>query len=370
MRGKAKSQPELVCLMSPEMAVPKNHPIRSIKRFVDEVLGDLSPLFDDLYSDIGRPSIPPERLLKCKLLCALFTVRSERLLVEQIGYNLLYRWFLDMDLDEEVFDASALSKNQERLLTHQVARIFFGCVVDRAAAEGWVSNEHFSVDGTLIDAWASMKRFRPKDEKPPADDPGPSNRWVDFHGEKRGNDTHQSHTDPEARLLRKGKGREAKLCFGAHALMENRNGLCVDLRVTSATETTESRAATDMLTDQRELQGRDPKSVGADKGYHNKGFVEDCREAGIKPHVATVKDRRTHGLDGRTLTSKGYETSQRIRKRIEEIFGWMKTTGGFRKTRYRGIERTQQCGLFTAAAYNLVRMARLGAGPPPAAAPA
>ena len=251
-----------------------------------------------------------------------------------------------------------------------MARIFFGCVVDRAAAEGWVSNEHFSVDGTLIDAWASMKSFRPKDEKPPADGPGPSNRWVDFHGEKRGNDTHQSHTDPEARLLRKGKGREAKLCFGTHALMENRNGLCVDLRVTSATETTESRAATDMLTDQRELQGRDPKSVGADKGYHNKGFVEDCREAGIKPHVATVKDRRTHGLDGRTLTSKGYETSQRIRKRIEEIFGWMKTTGGFRKTRYRGIERTQQCGLFTAAAYNLVRMARLGAGPPPAAAPA
>lgn len=369
MRGKVRGQPELVCLMSPEMAVPKGHPIRPIKKYVDAVLKDLSPLFDEMYAELGRPSIPPERLLKCKVLMALFTVRSERLLVEQIGYNLLFRWFLDMDLDEEVFDASSLSKNQQRFLQHDVAHLFFVSVVSQADQEGWVSNEHFSVDGTLIEAWASMKSFRPKDQKD--DDPGVgSNRWVDFHGEQRRNETHQSRTDEEARLLRKGRGREAKLCFGAHALMENRNGLCLDLKVTSATETTEVVAALEMLDEQDEVHDRQPSSLGGDKNYHTKAFVKGCRERGTKPHVATIKNRRTPGLDGRTLTSRGYETSQRIRKRIEEIFGWMKTVGGFRKTRYRGIARTQQSGWLIAAAYNLVRMAKLGSSPPVETAPA
>ena len=364
MRGKVRNQPELVCLVSPEMAVPKDHPIRPIKKFIDEVLCELSPLFDEMYADLGRPSIPPERLLKCKVLMALFTVRSERLLVEQIGYNLLYRWFLDLDLDEPLFDASVLSKNQERFLQHNVAQLFFVNVVAQANREGWVSNEHFSVDGSLIEAWASMKSFRPKDQKPDDDSGAGSNGWVDFHGQKRSNDTHQSRTDSEARLLRKGKGKEAKLCFGAHALMENRNGLCLDLKVTSATETTEVAAALEMLEEQEEVHDRNAASVGADKNYHTKAFVSRCRNRGSKPHVATIKNRKTPGLDGRTLSSRGYETSQRIRKRIEEIFGWMKTVGGFRKTRYRGIERTQQSGWLVAAAYNLVRMAKLGSSPP------
>lgn len=372
MRGKAKSQPELVCLMSPEMAVPKDHPVRAIKRFVDQVLRELSPRFDEMYAEIGRSSIPPERLLKCKVLMALFTVRSERLLVEQLGYNLLYRWFLDMDMAEEVFNASTLSKNQERLLEHEIAREFFIAVLGEAEAQGWVSNEHFSVDGTLIEAWASMKSFVPKDASGTREEGGKKdgNRWVDFQGEKRTNETHASRTDPDARLLRKGKGKEAKLCFGAHALMENRHGLCLDFQVRSATGTTESQAAAQMLQEQKQTRRRNPRSVGADKGYHNKEFVKQCRESGIRPHVAPVKNRKTPGLDGRTFRSRGYQTSQRLRKRIEEIFGWMKTTGGFRKSRYRGIGRTQQSGWFVAAAYNLVRMARLGQGPPGTAAPA
>lgn len=370
MRGKVRGQQELVCLMSPEMAVPKGHPIRPIKKFVDIVLTDLSALFDEMYAEQGRPSIPPERLLKCKVLMALFTVRSERLLVEQIGYNLLYRWFLDMDLDEPVFDASSLSKNQQRLLDHDVAHIFFVRVVAEAQQAGWISDEHFSVDGTLIEAWASMKSFRPKASSDDDSGGGDSNGWVDFHGQKRRTDTHESRTDPDARLLRKGKGKEAKLCFGAHALMENRNGLCLDLKVTSATETTEVAAALEMLDEQEEVYDRKGTSVGADKNYHSKAFVSGCRDRGAKPHVATIKNRKTPGLDGRTLNSRGYETSQRLRKRIEEIFGWMKTVGGFRKTRYRCIARTQQSGWLVAAAYNLVRMAKLGSSPPLATAPA
>ncbi|MGB0579748.1 MAG: IS5 family transposase, partial [Limisphaerales bacterium] len=303
MRGRVRGQPELVCLISPEMAVPKEHPIRPIKKYVDGALRDLSPMFDEMYADLGRPSIPPERLLKCKVLMALFTVRSERLLVEQIGYNLLYRWFLDMDLDEEVFDASSLSKNQQRFLAHDVAHIFFAQVVAQAGTEGWISDGHFSVDGTLIEAWASLKSFRPKESDTDDDDPG-SNGWVDFHGEKRSNETHQSRTDQEARLLRKGRGKEAKLCFGAHALMENRNGLCLDLKVTSATETTEVGAALEMLDEQDEVHDRQPASVGADKGYHSKEFVGGCRDRGARPHVAAVKKRRTPGMDGRTLNSR------------------------------------------------------------------
>lgn len=365
MRGAIKSQPELVCLISPESVVPKEHPIRTIKKYLDEVLRRMSRRFDAMYAQEGRPSIPPERLLKAKVLIALFSVRSENLFVEQLHYNLLYRWFLDMDLSEAVFDNSTFSKNQQRLMQHEVARIFFGQVVKLAREQGWVSDEHFSVDGTLIESWASMKSFAPK-EGPPDRGQGDHSRNadVDFRGQKRRNATHESTSDPEARLLKKGPGRESKLCFGLHALMENRHGLYVDLRVSSAVGVTESEVALEMLRKQKRAC-----TVGADKGYHHGPFVQGCRKGGIVPHVATAKGRKIPGLDRRTLRGAGYALSQKIRKRIEEGFGWMKTVGGFRKTRFKGIARTQLCAYWVGAACNLVRMARLGLGPPPAAAP-
>lgn len=357
MRGSIKSQPELVCLISPESVVPKEHPIRTIKKHLDEVLRRMSRRFDAMYAQEGRPSIPPERLLKAKVLIALFSVRSENLFVEQLHYNLLYRWFLDMDLSEAVFDNSTFSKNQQRLMAHDTAKIFFAQVVQLAREQGWVSDEHFSVDGTLIESWASMKSFAPK-EQPPKDDDDSRNAEVDFRGQKRGNATHESATDPEAKLLKKAAGKESKLCFGMHALMENRHGLYVDLQVTSAVGITESVAALEMLARQKQA-----RTVGADKGYHHGPFVQGCRSQGIAPHVAIAKGRRIQGLDGRTTGAPGYGVSQKIRKRIEEGFGWMKTVGGFRKTRFKGIGRTQLCAYFVGAACNLVRMANLALAP-------
>jgi transposase/IS5 family transposase len=364
MRGAIKSQPELVCLISPESVVPKDHPIRTIKRYIDEVLSRMSRRFDAMYAEQGRPSIPPERLLKAKVLIALFSVRSEKLFVEQLHYNLLYRWFLDMDLSEEVFDNSSFSKNQERLMEHEVAKVFFEQIVKLAREHGWVSDEHFSVDGTLIEAWASMKSFVPKDQPRPSEEDDPGNADVDFRGQKRRNATHQSTTDPEARLRKKAAGQEAKLCFGLHALMENRHGLYVDLQVSSAVGVTESDAALEMLRKQKRA-----RSVGADKGYHNGPFVQGCRQRRIVPHVATAKGRKIKGLDGRTIQRLTYALSQKIRKRVEEGFGWMKTVGGFRKTRFKGIGRTQLCAHFVGAACNLVRMATLALGPPRVKAP-
>jgi transposase len=355
MCGAIKSQPELVCLISPDSVVPKEHPIRTIKKQIDEVLRRMSRTFDSMYAQEGRPSIPPERLLKAKVLIALFSVRSENLFVEQLHYNLLYRWFLDMDLSEPVFDNSTFSKNQQRLMAHETAKLFFAQVVALAREQGWVSDEHFSVDGTLIESWASMKSFVPKD--PPAaggNDDDPGNAEVDFRGQKRSNQTHRSTTDPEARLRKKAAGQEARLCFGMHALMENRHGLYVDLQVSSAVGVTESDVALEMLARQRQA-----RTVGADKGYHHSPFVQGCRQQGIAPHVATAKGRRIDGLDGRTTRQAGYAMSQKIRKRIEEGFGWMKTVGGFRKTRFKGIGRTQLCAYFVGAACNLVRMANL-----------
>jgi transposase len=355
MRGAIKSQPELVCLISPDSAVPKEHPIRTIKRQIDEVLRRMSRIFDSMYAQEGRPSIPPERLLKAKVLIALFSVRSENLFVEQLHYNLLYRWFLDMDLSEPVFDNSIFSKNQQRLMAHETAKLFFTQVVALAREEGWVSDEHFSVDGTLIESWASMKSFVPKDQPEAGrNDDDPGNAEVDFRGQKRSNQTHQSTTDPEARLRKKAAGQEAKLCFGMHALMENRHGLYVDLQVSSAVGVTESDAALEMLARQKQA-----RTVGADKGYHHGPFVQGCRQQGIAPHVATAKGRAIDGLDKRTTRQAGYAMSQKIRKRIEEGFGWMKTVGGFRKTRFKGIGRTQLCAYFVGAACNLVRMANL-----------
>jgi transposase len=364
MRGQAKSQPEFLTLLSSESVVPQDHPLREIKRRVDQVLQEMSPLFHRMYADEGRPSIPPERLLKAKLLIALYSVRSETLFCEQLGYNLLFRWFLDMDLTEPTFVQSAFSKNQARLLEHQVGQKFFRAVYGMSRRENWASDEHFTVDGTLIEAAASLKSFVPKDGADGKSNDDPGNPTVDFHGQKRRNATHQSTTDPEARLCRKGKGKEAKLYFAAHALMENRHGLLSDLEVTGATETTEPKAALGQLRQQAKRTGRAPITVGADKNYHTAEFVRGCRARQIAPHVAEMKGRKTPGLDRRTTRQNGYAVSQRKRKRVEEIFGWMKTIGGLRRSRFLGIKRTGLWAYLVGAAYNLVRMARLALGPP------
>jgi transposase len=369
MRGRHIAQTSLITLLDVESRIPALHPIREIKKLIGTVFRNLDRHFDDLYAENGRASIPPERLLGAKVLMALYSVRSDRQFCERLRYDLLFQWFLDINPDETqaLFDASTFSKNQERLIGNATAQVFFAQVVELAREGRWMSNDHFSVDGTLIEAWASMKSFRPKDEPPQG--PGAGNPWQDFHGEKRSNETHQSTTDPEAKLLRKGAGKEAKLCFAGHAVMENRTGLCVLFEVTPSVGVTESQAA---LAQVGQLLERDfnPTTVGADKGYHNKEFVQGCREAGVAPHVAEVKDRKVEGFDQRTK-KQGYEASQRIRKRIEEIFGWMKTTGGLRKTRYCGVERTNACAQMVAASYNLLRLAKLAItefveSPPPA----
>ncbi len=362
MRGEPRGQEALFSSRSPEARVPSTHPVRALTRTADTLLATLSPTFDAMYSVVGRPSIPPERLLKAQLLIALYSVRSDRLFCERLDYDILFRWFLDMSLDEPSFDHSTFSKNSERLLQHQVAWKFFDAVVRYARTEGLLSDEHFTVDGTLIEAWASLKSFTPRGSGPapggPPDDPG--NPTVNFHGERRSNATHQSTTDPEARLARKGKGKEAKLCFSGHVLMENRHGLCVDLRVDPATGLAEREAALRMLARQARKRVR-PRTLGADKGYHTRDFVQCLRHRRIRPHLAQVSGRHTPGLDGRTTRHAGYALSQRIRKRVEEIFGWLKPIGGLRKSRFRGRARTEQYALLAGAAYNLLRIGRLQA---------
>ena len=357
MRGHDTKQATMFSVVSPERRVPQDHPLRPIKAMADEILASMSRTFSRMYSKVGRPSIPPERLLKSQILIALYSVRSDRMFCEQLDYNLLFRWFLDMNMDEPAFDHSSFTKNRDRLLEHDVAGQFFAAVVGQARGLGLMSSDHFSVDGTLIEAWASMKSFRPKDEKPedrdPPDDPG--NPTVNFHGEKRSNETHASTTDPEAKLARKGNGKEAKLCFSAHALMENRNGLLVDFRVDTATGIAERESALVMLA----AHATDGATVAGDKGYNQRPFVERCRELGVTPHVA--EKVKYSAIDARTTRHAGYSVSMVIRKRIEEIFGWAKTIGGFRRTRFRGVERTQQAGFFVGAAYNLLRIANLSA---------
>jgi len=350
----------MLTLVSPEKRVPERHPLRAIKPFVEAVLKEMSGTFDGMYSSIGRSSIPPERLLKATLLMAFYTVRSERLFCEQLDYNLLFRWFLDMDTVEESFDHSTFSQNRERLLKHDVASEFFYRVVEQGRALGLMSSEHFTVDGTLIEAWASMKSFRKKDEKPgdrpSPDDPG--NPTVDFHGEKRTNDTHQSTTDPEARLARKGKGKEAKLSFSQHALMENRNGLLVDLQIEEANGTAERTVALEMMADT--VDGIRDVTLGGDKGYDTVDFVRGCRNLNVTPHVAQNEGQhRSSAIDDRTTRHPGYAVSQRVRKRVEEIFGWTKTVANFRRTRYKGKSRTEMASRLVGAAYNLLRIARL-----------
>lgn len=358
MRGPEQKQSSMLVLMSPESRVRPDHPLRAIKALAEDILKELSPTFDAMYSRRGRYSVPPEQLLKSMLLMALYSVRSERLFCEQLDYNLLFRWFLNMDMVGESFDHSTFSKNRERLLEHDVAGKFFTAVVERAKAEALMSHEHFSVDGTLIEAWASLKSFRRKDEEPkgPPDDPG--NPTVDFKGEKRSNETHESKTDPESRLARKGDGKEARLCYSQHALMENRNGLIVALRVAEATGTAEREVALNMLDEA--VSGDRRVTLGGDKGYDTKAFVAECRRRVVTPHVAqNITKTRSSAVDARTTRHSGYTVSQRIRKRVEEIWGWMKTVGGFRRTRFKGIDRTQLAAYLVGAAYNLLRMSRL-----------
>jgi transposase len=350
----------MLCLMSPESVVPADHPIRRVKVLADEALARLSSTFDAMYASTGRPSIPPERQLKAMLLMALYTVRSERMFCEQLGYNLLFRWFLDMDMVEPAFDPTVFTKNRQRLLDHDVAGEFFRAVVERARASKLMSSEHFTVDGTLIEACASLKSFKKKDagkdNEPPPDDPG--NPTVNFHGEKRSNETHASTTDPEAKLARKGLGKEAKLAYSAHALMENRNGLLLDLRIAEANGRAECETALMMLEAHKETSGT--VTVGADKGYDSTDFVTECRAINVVPHVAqNITEHRGSKIDARTTRHPGYAVSQRIRKRIEEIFGWGKTVGNFRRTRFRGRDRTQLAAYLVGAAYNLLRIAKL-----------
>lgn len=361
MRGEVERQVTMLSVVQPEHRIRPDHPIRRIKALAEVELKRLTAVFEAMYADSGRPSIPPERLLKACLLIALYSVRSERQFCEQLEYNLLFRWFLDMAMDEESFDASSFAKNKQRLLQADVARRFFEGIVRQARATQLLSAEHFTVDGTLIEAWASLKSFRPRDEtpgdRPRPDDP--SNPTVDFHGQRRSNATHVSTTDPEAELARKGKGKEAKLYFSAHVLMENRSGLCVDLGVAGANNAHERHEGLRMLRRLRR-RGFRPATLGGDKGYDTTEFVRGVRTLRIAPHVAQNLSRPGGSrIDDRTTRHHGYEISQRCRKRVEEIFGWMKVVGGLRRTRYRGIQRTGLWAYFVASAYNLLRMSKL-----------
>jgi transposase len=343
----------MLSLVTADQLVPEDHPVRQIKPIVDNALRELSPTFARMYAEIGRPSIPPEHLLKACLLIALYSVRSERQFCERLQYDLLFKWFLDLNIIDPAFDASTFSKNKERLLEHEVARGFLGRVLEEARRRRLLSEDHFTVDGTLLEAWASLKSFRPKDGEGSPPTTGEKNPSIDFHGEKRMNDTHQSTTDPVARLAKKGRGKEARLCFTGHVLMENRPGFVVDVALSQATGTAERDAALDML---EQVPGSHRITVGADKGYDTAEFVTSCRMMNVTPHVAR---RQSSRVDGRTTRHAGYQVSQQIRKRVEEVFGWVKTVGGGRKLRYRGVERNRLWWEFTAAAYNLLRMAKL-----------
>jgi transposase len=359
MRGRQNPQVSMLAFIDVESRIPLDHPLRTIKYIADAALAELSPLFDEMYVDDGRPSIPPERLLKASLLMSLYSIRSERAFCEQLDYHLLYRWFLGMNMVEPVFDRSTFSKNRERLLQHQVAQQFFDAVVWQADRRGLLSNEHFTVDGTLIQAAASLKSFKPKDEPPsdkPPDDPG--NPTINFHGQRRSNATHQSTTDPEARLAKKGAGKEAHLAYAGHALMEHRHGLLVDFQVSQASGTAEWDVLPDLI-DQARERGFQVRTLAGDKGYDTRPCVADLRARNVTPHVAQNTSGRRSAIDRRTTRHIGYAVSQRKRKRVEEIFGWMKTIGGLRRTRFIGLHLTQLAAYLVATAYNLVRMARL-----------
>lgn len=358
MRGSDSKTEALFTYVTPESFVPKDHPLRAIRKMADTALEGMDELFDSIYATTGRSSIPPEKLLKAQLLMILYSIRSNRQLVEQIHYNFLFRWFLGMALDEKIWDHSSFSKNNERLIGSEVAAVFLSRILDQAKRKHLLSSEHFTVDGTLIEAWASIKSFKPKDGPPSAG--GGKNDDVDFKGKKLANETHGSDTDPDARLYRKGKTKEAKLCYQGHTLMENRSGLIVRTAVTQATGTAEREAAKTMVQQLPRTTRR--ITLGGDKGYDTKDFVRELRELKITPHVAQNTSNRRSAIDGRTTSHPNYAVSQRIRKRIEEGFGWMKTVGRIRKTMYRGVEKIAMQLDLHAAAYNLVRMKNLGLG--------
>ncbi len=360
MRGDDFHQDGVFSYISPETRIPQDHPLRAIRRLVDAVLVELSPAFDRLYARTGRPSVAPEKLLRALLLQVLYTVRSERLLMEQLDYNLLFRWFVGLSMDDLVWDATTFTKNRQRLLDGDIAQRFFDRVLAQARARDLLSDEHFSVDGTLIEAWAGLKSFRRQDrhDDAPPDDPG--NPTVNFRGERRSNATHASTTDPEARLARRGPGREAKLAYHGHVLMENRHGLVVAARVTQATGTAE-REAGETLT--RGVAKRRRVTLGADKGYDAADFVAAVRQLRITPHVAQNTSGRASTIDGRTTRHAGYTLSQRIRKRVEEIFGWLKTIGLLRKVRHRGKAKVGWIFTFATAIYNLIRIRNLSPAP-------
>ena len=358
MRGEDEQQNHMFSYLSPEKRVRKDHPLRAIRAMVDEVLGQLSRRFDAMYARVGRPSIAPEKLLRAQLLQMLYSIRSERLLMEEMDYNLLFRWFVGLNADDEVWDATTFTKNRNRLLEADVAKEFLALVVEQAGAKGLTSDEHFTVDGTLMEAWASLKSFQPKGGKSaPPDDPG--NPTVDFRGERRSNETHESKTDPDALLARKGPGKESKLSYSGNLLVENRNGLIVDAEVFQANGTAERDAALIML---EAIAGTHPVTVGGDKGFDTFGFVQESRNLGATPHVAQNLGRRGgSAIDARTTRHPGYVLSQKRRKRIEECFGWLKTIALQRKVRHRGVSKVNWIFTLACAAYNLVRMRNLAA---------
>src|SRR5881628_642287 len=361
MRGTDTQQSGMFSYVSPEERVPERDPLRAIRRMTDEVLQGLSAKFNELYSAGGRPSIAPEKLLRALWLQILYTVRSERLLMEQLQYNLLFRWFVGLNMDEPVWVATVFTKNRDRLLEGEIANLFFASVVAQARAADLLSDEHFSVDGTLIEAWASQKSFQRKDESEKAAPDDPGNPTVDFHGERRSNETHESTTDGDARLARKSGGHESKLAYCGNVLIENRNGIVVDTALQQCSGLAERHAA--MIMTER-VEGVECITLGADKGYDTKEFVKEMRGMNVTPHVSqNTKRQGGSAIDGRTTRHDGYQVSQRKRKRIEEVFGWVKTIALQRKTRFRGPDRVGWMFTFAAAAYNLVRMRNLLAQP-------
>jgi transposase len=361
MRGKPERQLAMLSSLSTEDLIPSDHPIRRIRRVVDAVLVELDGEFDAMYSDIGRPSIPPEQLLKATVLMALYSLRSERAFCERLNYDLLFKWFLDLAIDAKAFDPTTFTKNRHRLLGAEIADRFFAAVVRQAQLRRYVSSQHFSVDGTLLEAWASHKSFKPKDDPgaggPAAPGPGGRNVEANFHGQRRSNQTHRSTTDPDALLARKSNATPAKLCYAGHLLMENRNALIIDAELTAADGYAERATAIEMLARLPAMARR--RTVAADKAYDTRSFVADCRQLGVTPHVAQNTTRQRSAIDGRTTRHAGHETSLRIRKRIEEPFGWIKTIAGGRKLRYRGRQRNRAWFKLTAATYNLLRITAL-----------
>jgi transposase len=356
MRGADEQPGSMFSYVSLEERVPADHPLREIRRITDRALTRMSSRFGTLYVKFGRPSVPPEKLLRALLLQALYTIRSERQLMEQLDYNLLFRWFVGLGMDDPVWSPTTFSKNRDRLLDGEIAAAFFDAVLIHADRERLLSDEHFTVDGTLLEAWASQKSFQPRDQDPPPG--GGGNPTVNFHGQRRSNATHQSTTDPDARLYKKARGREARLGYLGHVLMEHRSGLIVKATVTPADGYGERDAALTMIED---LRGRHRITVAADKGYDTRDFVGNLRAMHATPHVAQYRDTAHRGsaIDGRTTRHPGYAISQQKRKLVEQGFGWMKTVGGLRKLRHRGGPLVTWVFTFTAAAYNIVRMRTL-----------